>query len=146
MTFVRRWMLLEMSQGKSCLSFPRCGECVFPGFISHLSQVRHSSGGLRGCIVFWPYHMAWGIFVPWPGVAPVPPAMEAWSPNHLTTREVLGMYLKMYVYGGVLYIIQEFRSWVLAASRDSFWEFCDPKGDENNGCKVCGLRRSRGAA
>ena len=32
--------------------------------------------------------MACGILVPWPGIEPVPPALEAWSLNHWTTREV----------------------------------------------------------
>ena len=36
---------------------------------------------------FWPYCMACGIFVPQPGIESVPPAVEAWSPNHWTTRE-----------------------------------------------------------
>ena len=31
--------------------------------------------------------MACGILVPPPGIDPVPPAMEAWSSNHWTTRE-----------------------------------------------------------
>ena len=29
-----------------------------------------------------------GILVPWPGIEPSPPAVEAWSLNHWTTREV----------------------------------------------------------
>ena len=37
---------------------------------------------------FWPCHMACGILVPQPGIAPVPPALEALSLNHWTTREV----------------------------------------------------------
>ena len=32
--------------------------------------------------------MACGILVPQPGIKPVPPAVEAWSLNHWTTREV----------------------------------------------------------
>ena len=31
--------------------------------------------------------MAYRILVPRPGIEPGPPAVEAWSPNHLTTRE-----------------------------------------------------------
>ena len=38
--------------------------------------------------VFWPYPLARGIVVPQSGIEPVPPAVEAWSPNHLTTWEV----------------------------------------------------------
>ena len=32
-------------------------------------------------------HMACGILVPQPGIEPVPPVVEAWSPNHWTARE-----------------------------------------------------------
>ena len=39
--------------------------------------------------IFWLHCMARGILVPWPGIEPAPPAMEAWCPNHRTTREVL---------------------------------------------------------
>ena len=31
--------------------------------------------------------MAGGILVPQPGIKPVPPAVELWSPNHWVTRE-----------------------------------------------------------
>lgn len=31
---------------------------------------------------FWSCHVAWGILVPPPGIEPVPPALEAWIPNH----------------------------------------------------------------
>ena len=37
---------------------------------------------------FWPQHVACRILVPQPGIEPMPPAMEAWSPNHWTAREV----------------------------------------------------------
>ena len=37
---------------------------------------------------FWPYHAACGLLVPWPGIEPMLPAVEAWSPIHWTTREV----------------------------------------------------------
>ena len=40
----------------------------------------------------WPLHastfvvvvVVCGILVPWPGIKPAPPTLEAWSPNHLT--------------------------------------------------------------
>ena len=35
--------------------------------------------------------MACGISVPWPVIKPAPPALGAWSINHLTTREVLSI-------------------------------------------------------
>ena len=38
---------------------------------------------------FWPHCMACRILVPPPGIEPTPtPALEAWSLNHWTTREV----------------------------------------------------------
>ena len=33
--------------------------------------------------------MAYGIFVLYPGIEPMSPTIEAWSPNHWTTREFL---------------------------------------------------------
>ena len=38
---------------------------------------------------FWPHCTACGISVPRPGIEPMPPAVEARSLNHWTTREVL---------------------------------------------------------
>lgn len=37
---------------------------------------------------FWPLCMACGTLVPWSRTDPVPPAFEAWTPNHWTTNEV----------------------------------------------------------
>ena len=39
---------------------------------------------------FWPYCVACGILpgIPWPGIEPAPPTVEAQSLNHWTTREV----------------------------------------------------------
>ena len=37
---------------------------------------------------FWLDHAACGILVLWPGILPVPPAVEAWSLNHWTAREI----------------------------------------------------------
>ena len=37
---------------------------------------------------FWRHHIACGILVPQPGIEPAPPALEAQSLNHWTTREV----------------------------------------------------------
>ena len=37
---------------------------------------------------FWLCHTACRILVPQPGIKPAPPALEAWSLNHWTTREV----------------------------------------------------------
>ena len=42
--------------------------------------------------IFWPCHTACGIPVPRPGIKPVPPAVEAQSLNHWTTKEVPSLY------------------------------------------------------
>ena len=42
---------------------------------------------------FWPLGLACGILVPQPGIEPRPPAVEVWSPNHWTAREVPGLFL-----------------------------------------------------
>ena len=39
-------------------------------------------------ILFWPRHRICRGLVPRPGIGPMPPAVEAQSPNHWTTREV----------------------------------------------------------
>ena len=36
---------------------------------------------------FWPRCTACGVLVPWPGIEPVPPAVEVRNPNHWTARE-----------------------------------------------------------
>ena len=38
-------------------------------------------------LFFWP-HSTLDILVPWPGIEPTPPALEAWSLNHWATSEV----------------------------------------------------------
>ena len=46
-------------------------------------------------LLFWPHHAARRILVPRPGTEPVPPAVEAQTLNHWTTREVPGsLYFK----------------------------------------------------
>ena len=36
----------------------------------------------------WPCSVAYGILVPWPGIEPMPPAVEVQSLNHWTSKEV----------------------------------------------------------
>ena len=48
------------------------------------------------CPCFWPYHMAYRILVPQPGIRPRPLAVEAQSLNRWTTRE--GPYVTL-LYG-----------------------------------------------
>ena len=40
------------------------------------------AAGFLFSFIFWPYRKADGVSVPQPGMEPVPPAMEAQSPNH----------------------------------------------------------------
>ena len=42
---------------------------------------------------FWPYGMGCGILVSWPGVEPVPPALEVQILNHWTASEVQGNFI-----------------------------------------------------
>ena len=39
-------------------------------------------------LFIWLCPVACGILVPQPGIKPAPPALEVWSLNHWTTREV----------------------------------------------------------
>lgn len=132
--------------GKILLVFAQTVRNVYfqASFHTFLKSDIHQEA-LRGCIIFG--HITWheGSLFPDRGWHLCP---LQWKRGALTTGppEKSWGCIWMYVYGGVLYIIQKHRSWVLAASRDSFRQFCDPKGDENNGCKVCGLRKSGGAA
>ena len=52
--------------------------------------------------------MACGILVPQPEIEPVPLALEAWSPNHWTTREFPSFQFSIFSliisFGSVLYI------------------------------------------
>ena len=47
--------------------------------------------------LFWLCCEARGILAPWPGIKPVPPASEAQSPNHWTTKEVPLYFLNFYL-------------------------------------------------
>lgn len=129
--------------GKFYLSLPsHRGVCVSE-LLSHtcLKSDIHQ-GALRGCIIFWPYPLAWGLFVPCQGWHPCP-AVGAWSPNHFSTVTSLQgtFYLKMYY---VELFCTSFRT-----IDHGFWQFLKvPFGNSvarrvrNNGCKVCGLRKS----
>ena len=62
--------------------------------------------------IFLPHHVACGTLVPHPGIKPATPALEARSPNHWTTREVLReslLILRFFsVYACITYY---YRSW-----------------------------------
>ena len=48
----------------------------------------HIYKSLTSLFYFWPCHTAAGSLVLQPGIRHVPPALEAWHPNHWTTREI----------------------------------------------------------
>ena len=70
---------------------------------------------------FWLCHSACGILVPWPGIEPMPPAMEVWSLNHWTARKSLRRACldKKYEYGFCL------REMIVTLSIWHFWLFKD---------------------
>ena len=59
---------------------------MFPAFkyTTNGKLVRFCFGFLPFCL----YHVACGIFIPLPGIEPMPPAMDVRSLNHWTIREV----------------------------------------------------------
>ena len=44
--------------------------------------------------VFWSNPVACEILILWPAIKPVPLTLEVWNLNHLTSREVVSIYLK----------------------------------------------------
>ena len=86
------WVIIQDETVREWLCVPKC-LCV------HLDPARR---GLRNTgaalshleyrlffFFFWPHLAACKILVPWPGIKPVPPAVETQNHNHWTTREVL---------------------------------------------------------
>ena len=47
------------------------------------------SASLKKCLFCGgPHCRAYGLLIPWPGIKPMPSALEAWNFNHWTTKEV----------------------------------------------------------
>ena len=63
------------------------------------------------CFV-WPPHVACGILIPRPGIKPMLPAVEAWSPNHWTAREFPCIFLRL-----------ENHTKILTGKLYDFWNF-----------------------
>ena len=61
----------------------------------------HVTGFPPPPLFFWPHPMAYRNLVLQPGVEPQPLAVEAWSPNHGTTREFPGFPFKAALYSVV---------------------------------------------
>ena len=56
-------------------------------YLTHFINLGNSVFRVFDCIFkkfSWPFCIACGFLVPWPGIKPVPPALEAWSLNHWT--------------------------------------------------------------
>ena len=56
-------------------------------FTSYYIQITSAIYFARCCRDFFKWFMTRGIWVPWPGIEPMSPEMEAWSPKHWTTKE-----------------------------------------------------------
>ena len=59
---------------------------------------------------FLSHHTAHGVLVPPPGIKPMAPALEAWSFNHWTAREVLPLSFQnavvlLFIHGNIQQII-----------------------------------------
>ena len=63
---------------------------------SHQYCIRVPSSPDPHIYIYWGLHCpTCRILVPRPGIKPAPPAVEAWSPNHWTTRE---FHIYIYIY------------------------------------------------
>ena len=88
--------LQSLSSYPALFSFSTC--YMFICFLKHCfllpldCKLHENRNFLNFILSFWLPHVACGILVPWPGIEPMPPALEAQSLNHLTAREVLGLF------------------------------------------------------
>ena len=57
----------------------------------------------------WFHHEACRNLIPWPGIEPIPPALEAKSLNHWTAREVLVATSVLLICGGLDSVTQKLR-------------------------------------
>ena len=73
----------------TCLEQPLKPPLQFPSKSSHFLN-------------FWPCHMTCRILVPQPGIEPMPPAVEAQSPDHWTATEVTREQPLLHCQGGEL--------------------------------------------
>ena len=70
-----------------CVPFASLNSKLFFAFFNY-SLFLSCFPALLFFFFFWPCRTACGILVPQPGIKPMPPAVEAWSLNHWTAREV----------------------------------------------------------
>ena len=71
--------------------------------------------------LIYAHHEACGILVPQPGVEPMPPAVEAWSLSHWTTREVPGVLLSI---SKIKFSVYFLTIWI-SSSHPVFWNFME---------------------
>ena len=81
-------------------------------------------------LFFWSCRVACGILVPQPGIKPVPPALEAQSVNHWTTK-------------GVLVICFKYAAATAAKSLQLCPTLCDPIDGSLPGSPVPGILQAR---
>ena len=65
------------------------------------SKENCQSGFIFFLLLFWPGCVACGILVPRVGIEPMFPAVEMWSPNHWTAREVPGSIFYVWIFYGI---------------------------------------------
>ena len=70
-----------------CATRPPSTQNLTPELVQ---EAQTSTFWLSFCFLFffWLHHVVCGILVPWSGIEPVAPAVEAWSLNHWTARQV----------------------------------------------------------
>ena len=92
--FLLNWKQTFLSFSKCVLMLSWARSCLEAGLILNLKGlpykmllIIHDEEGFF-FFFFLPRPAACGILVPRPGIEPAPPAVEAWSPNHQTAREV----------------------------------------------------------
>ena len=83
----------------------------------------------RFYLFIWPHCEACGILIPWPGIKPVPPAVEVWCLNHWTAREVPGeiFYLLLLFFNKFILFIYFWLHWVFIGCVRAF-SSCGERG------------------
>ena len=85
---------------KQALVFKLLSSNYPPGLHSAIHQLLHNSSFLFNKIFIYLFifgHIPRHSELPWPGMEPMTPTWEGWSPNHWTTREVPLFFSRTYV-------------------------------------------------
>ena len=99
-----------------------------------LGQVLAAACGIFDLSLLWYVNSSCGIWdiVPWPGIKPRPPTLEAWSLSHWTTREVLRINN-----------FDDMSAAAAAKSCQSCPTLCDPVDGSPPGSPVRGILQAR---